>query len=82
MFSMGRIEIELSLGGEDDRTSDFFKLVPYYNKQNHFLRSIANQPNHIRAIKKIVGPLVNREHQVSGATIETYRENKRRMKKF
>jgi hypothetical protein len=79
---MGRKEDEISLGGSDDPTNDFILLVPYYNKLNHFLRSVANQPNHHRVAGKIVGPLANGGHQVSGAPIETYRENKRRMKKF
>lgn len=72
-----------SLGGEDDR-NDFvvIELTPYYDKLDHFLRSVANQPNHIKARNKIVGPLTIGGDQVLGVTIGTYRENKRRMKKF
>lgn len=80
---MGRTENELSFGGTDDRILDsIFDLIPSYNKQDHFLRSLANQPNHIRVLKKIVGPLVIGSDQFLGCTIDRYRENKRRMKKF
>lgn len=79
---MERKDSILGLGGIDNPLDFLPDSVSYCDKINHFLRSLANQPNHKRVVKKIVGPLVNGENQVSGVTIETYRENKRRMKKF
>lgn len=79
---MGKIEDGSSFGGRDGRMDFVLELVPYYNKLDHFLRSLANQSNHIKAVGKIVGPPVVGEDQILGCTRDTYRENKRRMKKF
>lgn len=52
---MSSAEFLNTLGGEDEKTVDD-KDPPYCDKIHHFLRSLANQPNHFRHVREIIGP--------------------------
>lgn len=53
---MSSVEEAESLGGEDERTNPKEDQEKNYSEKiNHFERSLRNQPNHRKCIKRIFG---------------------------
>jgi hypothetical protein len=77
---MNQKDVDTSLGGADD-PKDFCipdpELCRSCDKSDHILRSAANQPNHIAAIKKgrIKGPVIENPHFVK-IILDMNRRNK------